>query len=207
MWGASRCLLRRGCWSQGRCWQSSVPTWLEAGDCRFHSGNCAVWGPGLRPFKAVFGSPADAGMSTPLSLGLVCNCWLRWAWCPEQSEVSLVRQDEPHLGTATPEPTWQGRSGSALTPGPLHMPAGAGAGVTGESRALALPLVPGQWGGPPAGLGLTQLLLWSPNRPTGLLAGRRAEAACVDVATSLLPSPLFFPHNIVSPCCFSLLRP
>lgn len=73
--------------------------------CRFHSGSRAVWGPGLCSFKAVWGSSADARMSTSLSLGLVCNCWLRWARCPEQSEVSLVKLKEPHLGTATPVPT------------------------------------------------------------------------------------------------------
>lgn len=37
-------------------------------------------------------------VNSPLR-GLVCNCWLRWARCPEQSEASLTRQEEPHLCT------------------------------------------------------------------------------------------------------------
>lgn len=50
---------------------------------------------------------------------------------------------------------------------------------------------PGQWGVLPAGLGLTQLLLWMPDRPTELLAGRRVigERGYVDPALSL-PPPL-----------------
>lgn len=108
--------------------------------CRFHSGSRAVWGPGLCSFKAVSGSSADARMSTPLSLGLVCNCWLRWARCPDQRELSLVRQDEPHLARATPEPC--ARAGAAE-----HPSWSRGRGDRRE-QGLAPPLVPGLVGCP-----------------------------------------------------------
>ena len=71
-----------GCQSQGPCWKSNVTTWLEAGDCRFHSGNRAIWGPGLHSFKAASSSSADACVSSPISLDLGCKHWLGRAQCP-----------------------------------------------------------------------------------------------------------------------------
>lgn len=154
-----------GCGSQGQRLKSNVTTWLRAGDCRFRSGNLAVWGTGPRSFRATPGSSADACVSTLLSPGLVCNHWLRWAQCPEQSEVSLneARQASPVHRCA--ELTWPG-GGHAVSPLLLGFQSWtppcaswSGGRGAGGSRALAPPLLPGQWGAPPAGPGFTQLLV------------------------------------------------
>lgn len=162
------------------------------------------------------GSSADACLSTPLSPGLVCNCWLRRAPCPEQSQVSLSE-----AGRATPcaqvllaDVAGQG---PCCQPVPAEVPAPSppcadwSRGRSGRREqgpgSSSGPRVSG--GAPPAGPGFTQLLLWAQDRPTELLArrsdGKQGLCECSHFSPPSLSPTLC--SDTLFPCCFSFLKP
>lgn len=95
-----------GCGSQGQSSKSNVATWLEAGDCKFHSVKLTVWA-GPQSFRAV---------------GLLSRCLRMYQppsarpCLPLLAEVGTVPRTEgaslSEAGRATPvhscaEPMWQ----------------------------------------------------------------------------------------------------